>query len=99
MHYLLIYTVAEDYLARRPMYRDAHIQLAKAASARGELLAGGALSAPTDQAVLLFKAESAETVEDFARQDPYVRSGLVTSWQVRPWNIVIGAGLPSITFD
>lgn len=99
MHYVLIYNLSEDYLARRPMYRDAHIQLANAATMQGVLLAGGALSDPTDQAMLLFKADNIDVVEDFARQDPYVQAGLVTSWQVRPWNIVIGAGLPAIHFD
>ena len=28
MHYLLIYEVAPDYLARRAQYRDAHLALA-----------------------------------------------------------------------
>ncbi|GGO73317.1 YciI family protein [Bowmanella pacifica] len=49
--------------------------------------------------MLLFKADNIDVVEDFARQDPYVQAGLVTSWQVRPWNIVIGAGLPAIHYD
>ncbi|GGO73314.1 hypothetical protein [Bowmanella pacifica] len=48
MHYVLIYHLSEDYLARRPMYRDAHIQQANAATMQGALLAGGALSDPTD---------------------------------------------------
>jgi len=26
----------------------------------------------------------------FVGQDPYVRHGLVRSWKVRPWNVVIG---------
>ncbi|WP_343845590.1 YciI-like protein [Bowmanella denitrificans] len=96
MYYLL--ERVEDYLQRRPLFRDAHIALAKKATSKGQLLAGGALAEPVDQAVLLFKSDSAEVAEAFARQDPYVVAGLVTSWQVRPWNIAIGAGLPAITF-
>jgi uncharacterized protein YciI len=29
-------------------------------------------------------------VEAFARNDPYVIRGLVTRWEVRSWNVVIG---------
>ena len=30
------------------------------------------------------------TVENFARRDPYVTSGLVRKWEVRTWTVVIG---------
>jgi hypothetical protein len=29
-------------------------------------------------------------VEHFAASDPYVKSGLVTHWTVRPWITVVG---------
>ena len=45
---------------------------------------------PPDGALLVFRAESASEVEAFARADPYVRNGLVTSWRVRPWTVVVG---------
>ena len=58
--------------------------------ARGEVVMGGALGDPPDGAMLIFKGPSATAAEDFARRDPYVTNGLVTRWQVRPWNVVIG---------
>ena len=90
MHYLLFYDVAPDYMERRPRYRAAHLELARAAHARGELILGGALGDPADGAVLLFEGESSEVAEAFAAQDPYVTSGLVTEWRVRQWVTVIG---------
>ena len=57
---------------------------------RGELVLGGALADPADQAVLLFKGAGPEAAEAFARADPYVANGLVRSWRVRPWTTVIG---------
>lgn len=89
-HYLLFYEVAPDYLARRAEFRSAHLTKAWAASQRGELLLGGALADPIDCAVLLFKAESKRVVEEFARVDPYVTSGLVRRWYVREWTTVAG---------
>jgi uncharacterized protein len=91
MHYLLFYDAAPDYLARRPLFRDAHLAAAWASHERGELVLGGALQDPTDAAVLLFRADSREVVEEFARSDPYVTNGLVARWRVREWLTVAGA--------
>ncbi|QSX42338.1 YciI-like protein [Shewanella cyperi] len=91
MHYLLMYDVIDDYVARRAEFRALHLAHAKAAEARGELLLAGALAEPVDGAVLLFEADSPEVAERFARADPYVINGLITRWQVRPWTTVVGS--------
>lgn len=91
MHYLLFYEVVDDYVARRAEFREAHLQKAWAASDRGELVLGGALANPVDGAVLLFKAESSEVAENFAKTDPYVTGGLVRRWYVREWSTVAGS--------
>ena len=92
MHYLLFYEVTEDYLARRAEFRNAHLELAWKASERGELVLAGALANPVDGSVLLFKGDSAEVAEKFAKVDPYVTNGLVKRWRVREWTTVVGAG-------
>jgi uncharacterized protein YciI/heme-degrading monooxygenase HmoA len=90
MHYLLFYEVGEDYVSRRAEFRDAHLEKAWQASARGELVLAGALSNPVDGAVLLFQGDSPEVAEKFARADPYVTSGAVKRWHVREWMTVAG---------
>lgn len=89
-HYLLFYTVADDYLDRRGTYRNQHLEKAWESHGNGELLLGGALTDPTDMAVLLFKGESRAVAEDFAKTDPYVTNGLIKSWTVREWATVAG---------
>lgn len=89
-YFALIYDVIDDYLARRAAHRDEHLQLAREAHARGELLLGGAFAEPADRALFVFRAADKSVVEDFARNDPYVRHGLVTKWEVRAWTVVIG---------
>jgi uncharacterized protein YciI len=89
-HFLLFYDVAPDYLTRRAGSRDAHLAKAWDAHRRGELVLGGALADPIDGAVMLFQAESAAVVEDFARTDPYVVNGVVVGWRVRAWTTVVG---------
>lgn len=90
-HFMLFYELGPDYLERRPLFRAEHLELAWAASTRGELLLAGALS-PADRAVLLFQGDTPAVAERFAHADPYVRNGLVRDWLVREWTTVVGEG-------
>ncbi len=89
-YYILFYYVIDDYISRRPRYREEHLRLAQEANRRGDLLLAGALSDPVDRALLVFRVPDRSIVEDFARNDPYVINGLVMKWEVRPWTVVIG---------
>jgi uncharacterized protein len=83
MHHILFYDVVDDYVERRALFREAHLKLAREEHGRGELVLGGALADPVDGAVLLFRGESSEAAEAFAKADPYVTNGLVKAWRVR----------------
>jgi len=89
MHLLLEYRLADDYLERRAALRDDHLALARAAHERGDLLLAGALPDPFDRALLVWTAPRG-VVERFVEEDPYVRHGLVTSWTIREWTVVVG---------
>ena len=91
-HYLLEYDLVDDYVERRGSLRPEHLDLARAAFDRGDLVLAGALADPVDRAVLVWQVDDPATVESFAAADPYVREGLVRSWSVRPWTVVVGAG-------
>ena len=90
MYLALMYDLVDDYLDRRPEFRDEHLGLARAAHDRGELALAGALADPSDRALLLWSTEDRAVVEAFAASDPYVLNGLVRSWRVREWNVVVG---------
>ncbi len=90
MYYLLIYKTVDDYVERRVPYRTDHLACANAAPGRGEMVMGGALAEPADMAIMVFRGESPAAAEEFARNDPYVKAGLVKGWSVRPWTVVIG---------
>ena len=91
MHFLLLYAFTHDYIQRRAPYRGEHLRLAWEAQERGELVLAGALADPPDKAVLLFQGENDRAAREFATKDPYVTSGLVVQWSVRPWTTVVGA--------
>jgi len=88
-YYALFYYVIDDYVSRRAPYRGAHLRLASEANRRGELLLAGALSDPVDRALLVFRVPDRSVVEEFVRNDPYVKNGLVIRWEIRPWTVVI----------
>ena len=90
MHTILFYDVVDDYVERRAQFRQQHLELARQAQQRGEVVMGGALADPVDGAILVFRGDSTDTAEAFAKADPYVINGLVKAWRVRKWNTVIG---------
>jgi uncharacterized protein len=95
-YYALLYELVGDYLTRRAAFREEHLKLAAESHARGEMVMGGAFVDPADRALLIFRAENRGVAESFARNDPYVRNGLIARWEVRQWNVVIGdAGPPA----
>lgn len=92
MHYLLFYEVAENFMEKRAPFRAAHLEHLKKSFERGDLVLAGALAEPADGSVLAFRGHSLESVEAFARSDPYVVNGVVKSWRIRKWMTVIGDG-------
>jgi uncharacterized protein len=88
-YYLLIYHVVDDYVVKRASYREEHLGLANEARNRGHLVLGGALAEPVDKAILVFCCQGPEVIEQFIQRDPYVRHGLVSKWEIRPWTVVI----------
>ena len=44
-------------------------------------------------ALLLFSVEKLETVATFARENIYVKEGVVARWRVRQWDVAVSAGV------
>ncbi len=86
----LIYELVDDYVERRAPLRAEHLGLAKAAYERGELALAGAFTDPFDRALFVWSTDDESLVAAFVADDPYVANGLVTSWQVRHWNVAVG---------
>jgi uncharacterized protein YciI len=95
MHTILFYDVVDDYVERRGQFRKIHLKHARQSHERGELVLAGALADPADGAVLVFRGDSTDIAEAFAKADPYVTNGLVKAWRVRKWTTVIGEGCAS----
>lgn len=88
MYFLLIYNLTDNYIQKRQAHRKAHFNHIMAFRERGEFIMGGAYQ-NEKQAALVFKTKSKEIVEDFVKNDPYFLNGVVTSYEIEAWNVVI----------
>ena len=88
MYYILFYSTVENYIEKRAPFREEHLSLVNKAHHQGSIVMAGALTNPPDGAVLIFKGEDPAIAEDFARNDPYVKNGLIKEWHVREWIVV-----------
>lgn len=86
---LLFYDYVPDILQRRDPYREDHLEHARAAKRRGDLVNVGAVGSPPSGAVLVFNDGDPADVESYAAADAYVRAGLVTRRRVEPWTVVV----------
>ena len=87
-YFALFYDTVDNFVERRLPFRHAHLAQIDAAYADGRLVLAGALN-PTG-ALLVFRADAAAEVERFAATDPYVTGGVVKSWRVQEWAVVVG---------
>eukprot|EP00873_Tetraselmis_striata_P001614 jgi/Tetstr1/421878/TSEL_012778.t1 len=72
---ILTYDYVPDILEKRGPYRAEHLAAAQKLKDEGKLMAAGALLDPE--------------AEEFAKNDPYVKAGLVPSWKVRQYMAAI----------
>lgn len=86
---VLSYDYVPEILERREAYRADHLEHARAAKQRGDLVNVGALGSPPRGALFVFVEDAAGRAEDFAAADPYVVAGLVTDYRVEPWTVVV----------
>ena len=94
MYYLLISDLVADHVARRGPFRPEHLRRAHDAHERGELLLAGAHGDPIEGATFVFTVDDPAIVERFVQHDPYLQAGLVTTWRVVPWQVVVGGTPP-----
>jgi uncharacterized protein YciI len=83
--YVLFYESADGLMEKAPLHAAAHRSHWPPYLERGELLMIGPFGDPQAQgAMSVFTTR--EAAEDFARNDPFVLNGVVSSWEVWEWD-------------
>lgn len=89
-YYCLQYKYVADIMEKRGPHRDAHLGAAKKKEEAGKLLIAGASGDPVNGGLFIFKDASKEEIEEFVKTDPYTKAGLIISWDLQPFNAVVG---------
>ena len=84
--YVLQYESAEDVRTKAPIHFAAHKARWHEFLDQGTLLMIGTF-ADLEGSMAVFSTR--EAAEEFARSDPFVLNGVVSSWRVREWNEAI----------
>jgi uncharacterized protein len=85
MKAVLLYTPADDVLARAPAHFPAHRARLDEFEAAGTLLLVGTFGDPQAQgSMAIFTTR--EAAEAFVAGDPFVHEGVVRSYEIRDWD-------------
>jgi uncharacterized protein YciI len=87
--HLLIYDYVPDIAERRGPHRDAHLALLRRWKDAGRVVMAGAMGDPPSGGVIVLRIGDPAEAEALLEEDPYVTAGLVASWRVEPWNVVV----------
>jgi uncharacterized protein YciI len=89
VHYVLFYEKGDGYADRQKPLRAEHVDYVMNALNGDSLILAGSLANPVDgSAMLVFKSDSPDIAERFAKDDPYVVHGVVSRWYVRAWDTI-----------
>ena len=82
--WIVTYRAVEDFLPLAREHRDAHVAALQDFRSRGLLLSAGPLQDPFNgDALSVFV--SREAALEFVEHDPFVKAGVVRSWELREW--------------
>lgn len=87
MKAVVFYKSGADAATLAPLHFPAHKARLDAFAARGELLAVGPWADPREGAMAVFRSRAA--AEEFVKDDPFVREGVVASHEIKDWNEIL----------
>jgi len=83
--FVVLYSSADDVVSKAPVHFPAHKARLDEFHARGELLMVGTFGDPQAQgSMAIFRTRPG--AEEFVADDPFVRNGVVRSWEIWQWN-------------
>ena len=87
--FALKYVYVANMAEKRIPVRPAHLEFTKSFVDDKILIAGGALVPEMEEGLLVFKG-TRDQVEAFAKNDPYVKEGLIVKYHIHEWAIAVG---------
>jgi hypothetical protein len=82
--FVILGTDGPEGAAKRPLYRQAHLQRLEQWAQQGKVILAGPLTDKTGS-LLVVEAESLEEVQTFSQGDPYMINGVFQEITVHPF--------------
>lgn len=82
--FVILGTDGPEGAAKRPLYRQAHLQRLEQWAQQGKVILAGPLTDKTGSLIVV-EAESLEEVQTFAQGDPYMINGVFQEITVHPF--------------
>ena len=92
--FVILGTDGPEGTAKRPLYRQAHLQRLEEWAEQGKVILAGPLTDKTGSLIVV-EAESLEEVQTFAQGDPYTTNGVFQEVTVHPFMQVFPRELES----
>ena len=92
--FVILGTDGPEGAAKRPLYRQAHLQRLEQWAQQGKVILAGPLTDKTGSLIVV-EAESLEEVQTFAQGDPYMINGVFQEVTVHPFMQVFPRELES----
>ncbi|AJT40536.1 YciI family protein [Psychromicrobium lacuslunae] len=87
--YAVEYTYVAETAAARDQHRPEHRNWLSSQVEAGKILVSGPYPDGSG-ALIIFRAETIEELEDLLTQDPFAIQGCITGHQIKAWNPIIG---------
>ena len=84
MKFVIIGKDGPDGAAKRPLYREAHLQRLQEWAQQGKVILAGPFTDKTGSLIVV-EAETLEEVQTFAKEDPYMIHGVFQEVTVHPF--------------
>jgi uncharacterized protein YciI len=84
MKAVILYRSAPNVMAKAPLHFGAHKARLDVFQTRGDLLAVGTWADPQEGSMAVFRTRAA--AEEFVRDDPFVKEGVVASYEIKDWD-------------
>ena len=84
------YRFVEDMLVKRDPFRAAHLEHWNSYLNQG-LVGAGPMVNPVDSGFYIWSIENRALIEEAVANDPYMKAGLITNYEIREWMVSIGS--------
>lgn len=88
--FTLQYFFVPNMPERRAPFRQAHLKYLNDLVSEGKFIAGGAYQPTCEEGLLVYRSQTKEEVEQYAKNDPYYLNNLVVDYKINEWNVVVG---------